>query len=553
MVHPVAVVLTDAATLAGSRQAIAPESDGAAAAPSTSPDSSPPPVEIYSLITSFLSDPETAYHCALSCRSLNQAVRRNEELWRNLAAARWRIAPVPPAGVGATGTLSTAPAAAPPPGSPLHCCYYRGEYERRHALDATVVGYVGTLAFALRDAAVTVQNLQADAWHWGAKRRGWVGLVELLAVRHHAVEALEGLQRLALADAGADAGSQSGSSSSIHRRRRRRHSNFVLNQIDSVRRSGGGSSSLILDDQDSERLSAMVQCLAFHVLDAVYFFRVHREWRTFLRQHQDYSTIEKLETGVILLAQSLVDYEELLACDDNRAYDLDVYVREQLDSYSARLRARLLQEYGVSFSDLEAVQALIVILVNEQGFTGNGDDFYNACNSSIAYALQCRKGIPITLAVLYKLILHRLNVTAHVVGLPGHVVLGLADGATFFDVFDGGRRMSVQDCVELVSGLPWSNAFIEPLGPTGILTRILHNIQNCFHHELPKRRLVRTAIQLERSQLFLDSAVVAHRQVSTEAILTLDPAIFVRCNLIQNTLLPKVKGSARAGSDGRSR
>ena len=51
--------------------------------------------------------------------------------------------------------------------------------------------------------------------------------------------------------------------------------------------------------------------------------------------------------------------------------------------------------------------------------------------------LDRRRGIPITLSVLYIEIARRLGLPVHGVGLPGHFLVHLADAGTFVDPFTG--------------------------------------------------------------------------------------------------------------------
>ena len=116
---------------------------------------------------------------------------------------------------------------------------------------------------------------------------------------------------------------------------------------------------------------------------------------------------------------------------------------------------------------LRAVEELNHFLTQDMGFEGNVDNYYDVQNSLLHDVLESRKGIPITLAVLYKLILTRVGHQVNIIGLPGHVVLGIPPtsgscGTTsFIDVFRGGQILSLEDCQEIVTvfGVSWSEEF----------------------------------------------------------------------------------------------
>jgi regulator of sirC expression with transglutaminase-like and TPR domain len=99
------------------------------------------------------------------------------------------------------------------------------------------------------------------------------------------------------------------------------------------------------------------------------------------------------------------------------------------------------------------------------------------------HAVEAKTGIPITLAVALKLILHRLGLLVHIVGLPTHVVLAVPDatGMTCMDVFDGGQVLSVSNCREIANryGVKWIAQLREPLGATGVFSRRLRNVVTC--------------------------------------------------------------------------
>ena len=128
-------------------------------------------------------------------------------------------------------------------------------------------------------------------------------------------------------------------------------------------------------------------------------------------------------------------------------------------------------------------------LVNEKGFVGNSDDYYNYRNSLLDCALETKKGIPITLAILFVCVFRRLGLEASLVGLPGHVVLGFRteDGeSSFIDVFREGNILSVADCQQICFsyGFPWQPEFLCPLPAPAVFQRCLNNLSNCYFHAL---------------------------------------------------------------------
>jgi len=290
--------------------------------------------------------------------------------------------------------------------------------------------------------------------------------------------------------------------------------------------------------------------MAEHVFEALHTAVLFRRWKRILMQSEGEDGVF-MEEGAILLARSLMPCTELLE-NDNAAFWLHGPVQQQLDECAAQLRSRLggngsAEETTVD--DVTAVQTLTDLL-GLRGITPH-EDYYDVRNSSLAYVLQSRRGIPLTLAVLCKLILRRCDIVVDIVGLPGHVVLGCPGGGggnrqaqqpmRFVDIFHGSRVLSQDDCIDLVNmhGFPFRPAFLQPLPAAAVLGRMMNNIAACLtRHFHARGRTVRTLGQLERVQT-LQEFLDGHHQMNENVEvylpeLTLDPEIFVRNGLIDS-------------------
>jgi F-box protein 21 len=58
-----------------------------------------------------------------------------------------------------------------------------------------------------------------------------------------------------------------------------------------------------------------------------------------------------------------------------------------------------------------------------EGFAGNSEDYYSPDNSYINRVLATRRGIPITLSLLYSCVFARLGVACQPVNFPSHFLL----------------------------------------------------------------------------------------------------------------------------------
>ncbi len=112
-------------------------------------------------------------------------------------------------------------------------------------------------------------------------------------------------------------------------------------------------------------------------------------------------------------------------------------------------------------------------------FRGNAANYYDVENSLLHRVLDRRVGIPITLAVVLIEIGRRHDLSLHGVGMPGHFLVGSAEG--FVDPFHGGAVLDAQGCQQLFARLAGPGAALpqgalEATAPTLILKRMLYNL-----------------------------------------------------------------------------
>lgn len=170
----------------------------------------------------------------------------------------------------------------------------------------------------------------------------------------------------------------------------------------------------------------------------------------------------------------------LLAADEYP--DLDHYFNLGLiDGLAHELSSRL-------GGTLEArVAALAEYLFEEQGFAGNGDDYYDPRNSYLNDVIRRRLGIPITLSVLAMIVGTRAGLSVVGVGLPGHFIAKAVEGdeEVLFDPFNGGQLLTLDACAalaEAVTGRPFDPTpaalAATPIGL--IVARMLNNLKGIY-------------------------------------------------------------------------
>ncbi|MGA2233038.1 MAG: transglutaminase-like domain-containing protein [Tepidisphaeraceae bacterium] len=128
------------------------------------------------------------------------------------------------------------------------------------------------------------------------------------------------------------------------------------------------------------------------------------------------------------------------------------------------------------------------VLFEEEGYAGNADDYYNPSNSYLPTVLQTKRGLPITLSLLYKNVADRLGLRTRGIGLPGHFLVAVdlpGCESMLIDPYAGGRMLTVDEAHERMKELlgpeaEWSEELLQPASNRHWLTRMLQNLLHVF-------------------------------------------------------------------------
>src|SRR5207237_3044132 len=123
----------------------------------------------------------------------------------------------------------------------------------------------------------------------------------------------------------------------------------------------------------------------------------------------------------------------------------------------SRLDARAARSGASTLRGRRALDRLRAFLFEEEGFRGNGEEYYDPRNTFLNDVLTRRLGIPITLSVVTMEVGRRVGLAIEGVGLPAHfVVTAPVDGGdVVVDPFGGGRginRREAEGIVERAGG-----------------------------------------------------------------------------------------------------
>jgi len=162
------------------------------------------------------------------------------------------------------------------------------------------------------------------------------------------------------------------------------------------------------------------------------------------------------------------------------------------DSYRrlAKLSERARVQIDTTQSLAEIADKLCHLLYRQVGFSGDSKDYYNPDNSFLNRVLETRRGIPISLALVYIGVSEALGLNIEGIGFPGHFLLKLHHAAgdqsedVIIDPF-AGQVLSIDDCKDLLavsSGntLPFKPEFLNSISKRAILRRMLGNLKNIY-------------------------------------------------------------------------
>lgn len=229
---------------------------------------------------------------------------------------------------------------------------------------------------------------------------------------------------------------------------------------------------------------------------------------------QYFSTLVQSDTHFPLL-------EAAVSLAQDEYPDLDVQqVLGDVDQLLARLKRRLPSDA----SALQRLRALNQFFFRDLRFGGNVNDYYDPDNSYLNAVLRTRRGIPISLAVLWLELAVGMELNARGIAFPGHfmVKVNLPKGQVVIDPFSGQslsreelaerldpfRQRSPDGDYEVPMGL-----YLQSTPPRDIIGRMLRNLKDIHKNQHDSQRLLAVlerliVLQPEAWQEYRDRGIV---------------------------------------------
>jgi regulator of sirC expression with transglutaminase-like and TPR domain len=185
----------------------------------------------------------------------------------------------------------------------------------------------------------------------------------------------------------------------------------------------------------------------------------------------------------------------LIAAEDMEAesYDVDAY-GQRIEDLARRVEGHLPDEVVTA----DRIAAVHQVLFCEMRFQGDELDYYHPDNALLPRVLDRRRGLPISLAVIYVAVARRCGIEAAGVAFPGHFLVRceVEEGIVVVDPFHGGRTLDIADCRRLLSETTGSDVefdpdLLTPASPRAVLTRILANLRAMYLRRADEARALR--------------------------------------------------------------
>jgi regulator of sirC expression with transglutaminase-like and TPR domain len=195
--------------------------------------------------------------------------------------------------------------------------------------------------------------------------------------------------------------------------------------------------------------------------------------------------VQKPEPEIDLASAAL-----LIAAEEYPQVTPEPYLR-RLDELAERARDRLWD----ATAPIMMLQEVNRVMFEEEGFQGNRTEYYDPRNSFLNDVIDRRRGIPITLSIIYLELGWRLDLPLHGVNFPGHFLVRYAGEAVqlLVDPFQNGMIRFEDEAQALLDHVYGGSVRMQPeflriADRRDILIRLLTNLKGNYLNRRDDRR-----------------------------------------------------------------
>ncbi|PYV39268.1 MAG: hypothetical protein DMG06_23590 [Acidobacteria bacterium] len=174
----------------------------------------------------------------------------------------------------------------------------------------------------------------------------------------------------------------------------------------------------------------------------------------------------------------------LIALDEYPNLNVQKYLGK-IDAMASKIQSNI--DFSIQARPTDAIERINRFLFQVEGFRGNKEDYYDPRNSFLNDVLDRRKGIPITLSLIYLEVGKRLGLNLEGVGMPGHFIVKCVhqELEAFIDPFHQGEILLEDGCKKRLQDIygndfQFERSFLAPVGKRQILRRMLTNLKGIY-------------------------------------------------------------------------
>ncbi len=191
---------------------------------------------------------------------------------------------------------------------------------------------------------------------------------------------------------------------------------------------------------------------------------------TFASQLARIDTVDGLLSAVTAIAMHELDQVSIPAMQDAMSRLADRVLRRAQSGQTTAVLANLHE-----------------VLFEEEGFSGNIEDYYRPGNSYLPEVLSTKHGLPIVLSLIYYVVGTRCGLAIEGVNAPGHFLVRVRaqEGWMLIDPFYKGEYLAGKEVYERLSRvtgrqIPEDPRYLPKATHRQWVARILANLQNLF-------------------------------------------------------------------------
>jgi regulator of sirC expression with transglutaminase-like and TPR domain len=180
-----------------------------------------------------------------------------------------------------------------------------------------------------------------------------------------------------------------------------------------------------------------------------------------------------VEDDAILLDLAALE----LAALDHPGVDLQPY-RGFVDTLADELARHGRRAWGAEAQ----ARVLAELISGKHGFAGDTTDYDHPDNTDLIRVVDRRRGLPVTLSIIYAAAARRIGWDADLLNTPGHVLVrvGPETSPVLIDPFNGGALLEGEGLAELLARIFGPDVtplpeHLEPMNNRAVLVRLLTN------------------------------------------------------------------------------